>query len=245
MKTVLVTGGSTGIGSSIVERFAKENYNVVFTYNNNYEKACELQEEVISKYNVKCMTIKCDLKNEDEINNLVNLVYKEFNNIDVLVNNAALELTTEFTNKTKQDFIDVLNVNLVGPFLLSRLVGNKMFENKEGKIINISSNNALDKYDPSTLEYDASKAGLISLTHNLSLQYAPYVNVNAVCPGWINSDKVKKLNEELDGMLESEESKKILKQRFGECEEVADLVFFLVQANYINNEIIRIDGGVM
>jgi 3-oxoacyl-[acyl-carrier protein] reductase len=158
MKTVLVTGGSTGIGSSIVERFAKQNYNVVFTYNTNYEKASKLQEEVISKYNVKCMTIKCNLKNEDEINSLVESIYKEFNNIDVLVNNAALELTTEFTNKTKQDFIDVLNVNLVGPFLLSRLVGNKMFENKEGKIINISSNNALDKYDPSTLEYDASKA---------------------------------------------------------------------------------------
>ena len=245
MKTVLITGGATGIGSFIVEEFAKENYNIIFTYNNNFDLANKLEEKITSKYNVKCMTIKCDLKNEEEINKMIRLVYSNFNNIDVLVNNAALELTNNFEEKTKEDFLNVLNINLVGPFLLSRIIGDKMFENKTGKIINISSNNALDKYDPSTLEYDASKAALISLTHNLALKYAPYVNVNAVAPGWIMSEKVEELNNSLDGMLEKEESKKILKQRFGTPKEVAELVVFLSKADYINNEVIRIDGGVM
>ena len=245
MKTVLITGGATGIGSFIVEEFAKENYNIIFTYNNNFDLANKLEEKITSKYNVKCMTIKCDLKNEEEINKMIRLVYSNFNNIDVLVNNAALELTNNFEEKTKEDFLNVLNINLVGPFLLSRIIGDKMFENKTGKIINISSNNALDKYDPSTLEYDASKAALISLTHNLALKYAPYVNVNAVAPGWIMSEKVEELNNNLDGMLEKEESKKILKQRFGTPKEVAELVVFLSKADYINNEVIRIDGGVM
>ena len=237
----LVTGGSVGIGAAICEELAKNNCNVVIQYNSHEKEANALCEKLISEYNVKCMTIKCNLENVDEINNL----FEEVKFVDILVNNAAIELTDDFNNKTKDTFIKTLNVNLIAPFLLSKHYGKIMFDNKFGRIINISSNNALDKYDPITLEYDASKAALISLTHNLSLEFAPYVSVNAVCPGWIKSDKVKKLNDELNGMLEIEESKKILKQRFGEPSEVARLVVFLSLNDYINNEVIRIDGGVL
>lgn len=237
----LVTGATSGIGSAICTELAKLNCNIIIHYNSNEDKANLLKEELISKYNVKCMTIKCNLENESEINNL----FEEVKFVDILVNNASLELNSDLLDKTKESFNKTLNINLVAPFLLSKHYGKIMYDNKWGRIINISSNNALDKYDPVTLEYDASKTGLISLTHNLAKYFSPYVSVNAVCPGWIMSDKVKSLNDNLDGMLELEESKNILKQRFGEVEEVARLVAFLCLNDYINNETIRIDGGTL
>ena len=237
----LVTGATSGIGSAICTELAKLNCNIIIHYNSNEDKANLLKEELISKYNVKCMTIKCNLENESEINNL----FEEVKFVDILVNNASLELNSDLLDKTKESFNKTLNINLVAPFLLSKHYGKIMYDNKWGRIINISSNNALDKYDPVTLEYDASKMGLISLTHNLAKYFSPYISVNAVCPGWIMSDKVKSLNDNLDGMLELEESKNILKQRFGETEEVARLVAFLCLNDYINNEIIRIDGGTL
>lgn len=237
----LVTGATSGIGSAICTELAKLNCNIIIHYNSNENKANLLKEELISKYNVKCMTIKCNLENESEINNL----FEEVKFVDILVNNASLELNSDLLDKTKESFNKTLNINLVAPFLLSKHYGKIMYDNKWGRIINISSNNALDKYDPVTLEYDASKTGLISLTHNLAKYFSPYISVNAVCPGWIMSDKVKSLNDSLDGMLELEESKNILKQRFGEVEEVARLVAFLCLNDYINNETIRIDGGTL
>lgn len=236
----LITGCTSGIGSSVAHILAQNNYDIIIHYNSNEEKAISLKSELESKYSIKCRLVKCDLRNEEEINALCSSI----DSIDVLVNNAALEFNTDFNDKTKNDFLDVLNVNLVGPFLLSRNLGNKMYQNKKGCIINISSNNGIDQYDPATLEYDAAKAGLISLTHNLAKEYSPYVNVNAIAPGWILSDKVDKLNKELDGMLEKTESERILKKRFGTPDEVASLVYFLINNPYINNEVIRIDGGI-
>ena len=236
----LITGCTSGIGSSVAHILAQNNYDIIIHYNSNEEKAISLKSELESKYSIKCRLVKCDLRNEEEINALCSSI----DSIDVLVNNAALEFNTDFNDKTKNDFLAVLNVNLVGPFLLSRNLGNKMYQNKKGCIINISSNNGIDQYDPATLEYDASKAGLISLTHNLAKEYSPYVNVNAIAPGWILSDKVDKLNKELDGMLEKTESERILKKRFGTPDEVASLVYFLINNPYINNEVIRIDGGI-
>lgn len=242
-KTILITGASSSIGKEIALKFMKENYNLVLTYNNNQDSILELKE-YLDKNKVNYIIEKCDLTKEEDINKLFNLAKEKYQKIDILVNNAALELLTDFNLKTKENFMDVLNVNLVGPFLLSRLVGNLMYEQKSGKIINIVTNNAIDQYDANTLEYDTSKSALVTLTHILAKHYAPYINVNAIAPGWIMSDKVKKLNDDLNGMLEIEESKNILKNRFGNCSEVADLVFFLSTADYINSEVIRIDGGL-
>ena len=237
----LVTGATSGIGSAICTELAKLNCNIIIHFNSNEDKANLLKEELTSKYNVKCMTIKCNLENESEINKL----FEEVKFVDILVNNASLELNSDLLDKTKESFNKTLDINLVAPFLLSKHYGKIMYDNKWGRIINISSNNALDKYDPVTLEYDESKAELISLTHNLAKYFSPHVSINVVCLGWIMSDKVKKLNNSLDEMLESEEAKNILKNCFGNCDDVPNLVIFLCLNDYINNETIRIDGGVL
>lgn len=240
-KTALITGSNRGIGKAIAKDLARNNCNIVINYCNHEEEAKKLQEEIIKIYNVEVIIIKCDLSNEDEIKNMINQVINKFGKIDILVNNAGIAIDTLFEDKTKENFMKTLEINLVGAFLVSKYVGYHMLENRYGKIINIASTNAINSYYPMSLDYDASKAGLISLTHNLAVQYAPYINVNAVAPGWVNTD----MNKELDKSFIEEENKKILLNRFANPEEIASVVSFLAsdEAKYINNEVIRVDGG--
>lgn len=243
-KIALITGASGGIGEHIAIKLASQNCNVVIHYNQNEENAKKVEENC-KDYGIKTLLIRADLSNEEDIKNMIDKIINEFGKIDILINNAALEANSDFKDKTKESFKKVLDVNLIGTFLVTKYASKYMLENKYGKIVNITSNNAINKYDPSTMEYDASKVGIISLTHNFALEFAPYINVNAVAPGWVLTEKVKELNKSLDGMLELEESKKILINRFTLPEEVASLVSFLVsdEARAINNEIIKIDGG--
>lgn len=244
-KVVFVTGSAKGIGAACIKKFALEGYNVVIHYRSSETSARKLENWIKENTNSQTLLLKNDIQNEEEVKKMVTKIIDAFGHIDVLVNNAALEINSEFEEKNAQNFLKVLNTNLVGTFLVSKYVSKWMLEKKTGKIINITSNNAINQYDPSTLEYDASKAGMISLTHNLALQLAPYINVNAVAPGWVMTEKVKELNDSLDGMLEQEESKHILIQRFAYPEEVASLVYFLSaeEARSINNQVITIDGG--
>ena len=235
---VLVTGSSKGIGRETIKYFAKNGYDVVINYNNSESEALALQKE-IEEYNVKSLVIKCDITNEDDVNYMVDKIMDNFKTIDVLVNNAGIAIDTTFEDKTVENFRKTLDVNLIGPFILSRLVGDIMYKNKTGVIINISSTNGIDTTYPESLDYDASKAGLISLTHNLAIHYAPYVRVNAICPGWVNTE----MNKELDKDFIKEEESKILLNRFAEAEEIAEAIYNIVNSKYINDEIIRVDGG--
>lgn len=115
-------------------------------------------------------------------------------------------------------------------------------ENKSGKIINVSSTNGINTFFPSSIDYDASKVAIINLTYNLAIQFAPYINVNAVAPGWVNTE----MNKELPKDLIEEETEKIYKKRFAEPEEIAKVICFLASedAEYINGTVIKVDGGM-
>lgn len=240
-KVVLITGASRGIGASTAKLFAKNNYDVVINYNNSEEQALDLSKELEQEFNIKTLVIKADVSNEYEVKNMVEKVISTFGYIDVLVNNAGVAIDTTLEDKSVDNFQKILNINLIGTFLVSKYVGKYMLKRTCGNIINVSSTNGIDTIYEESMDYDASKAGVISLTKNFALAYAPYIRVNAVAPGWVNTD----MNKELDENFIDREKEKILLNRFAKPEEIASVIYFLAtpEASYINSEIIRIDGG--
>ena len=240
-KIVLITGASKGIGRSIAIEFAKNGYNIILNYNNSIDEAKELKILLEEKYKIECLDIKADITIEEEIDNMINKAIEKFNHIDVLVNNAAIAIDTTFEDKTKENFQKILDTNLIGTFLVSKKVAKYMKEKEKGCIINISSTNGIDTYYPYGLDYDASKAGVISLTKNLAVELAPNIRVNTIAPGWVNTEMSKDLSEE----FRKEECNKILLNRFAEDYEIAKVIYFLSteDASYINGSIIRVDGG--
>ena len=237
----LVTGSNRGIGRSCVLEFAKSGVNVIINYCHHEKEAKDLVQEIKDNYAVEAMAIKCDVSKEEEVEAMVNKIVDTFGGIDILVNNAGISRDSLLLDKNMVEFKRILDVNLVGTYLCSKYVGRIMLNAKKGKIINISSTNALDTFYPESCDYDASKAGVISLTHNLAREFAPFINVNCVCPGWVKTAMSKGLSLE----QVKEENKKILLGRFAEADEIAKVVVFLAsaKANYINDSIIRVDGG--
>lgn len=237
----LVTGSNRGIGRSCIEAFAKAGASVVINYCHHEEEAKELEKYIKENYSVDVLTIKCDISKEDEVETMVNTVVDAFGGIDILVNNASVCRDSLLLDKNVKEFKRILDVNLIGTYLMSKYVGKVMLESKKGKIINIASTNALDTYYPESCDYDASKAGVISLTHNLAREFAPFISVNCICPGWVKTD----MNKDLSYEQINEEKKKILLGRFAEAEEISKVVLFLAsnKASYINDSIIRVDGG--
>jgi len=236
-KIVLVTGASKGLGEKIAKEFLNDNDIVYVNYNTTS------LEEVKKKYSLfnNAKFIKCDVSSEEEVKKMLSIINEEQGHLDVLVNNAAITLDNDYFDKNKDEFNKVLETNLIGPFLTSKYASNIMLESKKGTIINISSTNAIDTNEIYSMDYDASKAGVNSLTHNFAVLLAPYVNVNAIAAGWIHTD----MNQNLDEEFILDENKKILLGRFAEVDEIANVVKFLAsdEASYVNNSIIRVDGG--
>lgn len=241
-KVVLVTGGAQGIGKAIVNELAKNGYDIVINYLTSENAANALKEKIVQEYGVRCLCIQADVSKEDEVDQMVSLIEKKLGGVDILINNAAIDLSNLFHLKTAEEMRRTLDVNVVGAFNCSKRVYRHMLDKEYGRIINISSTNGMNTYYPMCIDYDASKAALISLTHNLAFEFAPYIHVNCIAPGFIGTEN------ELDGYDEEflkEEEEKIMVNRYGKPEEVAYLVKFLIsdEANYINNTVIRIDGG--
>lgn len=238
---VLVTGGSRGIGEAISREFAKKGYNVIINFKNSIDRAEELKEELEAEYGVSVMLAQADITDEVSVENMIDEIITELGSIDVLVNNAGIVIDREFEDRTLQDWKQTLNVNLIAPFLLTKLVGSEMVKQEHGSIVNISSTNGINTYYPTSVDYDASKAGLISLTYDSAVQFAPYVRVNCVAPGWVNTE----MNDELPEDFVKSETERILVKRFAEPEEIAKAVYFLASedASFINGTVLKVDGG--
>ncbi len=240
-KVVLVTGSSRGIGRSIAVKFAKEGASVIINYKSNENEAKAITE-IISSYTSDCMCIQADVSKEKDVKRMIDDIIEKYGHIDILVNNAGIAIDNDFQNRHVKDWQETLNTNLIGVFLTSKYAGKYMLENQYGKIINISSTNGIDTIYPYSIDYDASKAGLINMTKNLAIEFAPFINVNAVAPGWVDTG----MNDDLSKSYLKSEMEKTLLKRFAEPEEVANVVLFLASdlARYIDGETIRVDGGL-
>ena len=237
MKTVFISGASRGLGAIIAKTFASNNYNIIINYNKSEHEAINLKKDLESKYNIKCFLYKCDVSNEFEVKDMFLKIKGEIGNIDCVINNAGISLDNNLIDKTADEFMKVISVNLLGTYLISKYSLEVL---KKGCIINIASNNVYEGSYIESIDYDASKAGVISLTHSLARFLAPNIRVNAVAPGWILTDMTK----DLDLNFKKCEEDKILLKRFGKSEEIADAVYFLASNEYVNDCILRIDGGI-
>ena len=240
-KVALITGGSRGIGEAISKKFASAGYNIIINFKQSVERAQKLKIQLEKDFNIEVMLSQANLSKEKDIINMIDECMKKFGKIDVLVNNAGIVIDKEFEDRTVEDWKNTLDVNLIAPFLLTKIVGKEMMKQKKGSIINISSTNGINTYYPSSVDYDASKSGLISLTYDSAVQYSPYVRVNCIAPGWVNTE----MNKELEEDFIKSETEKILVKRFGEPEEIANVVVFLAsdEASFINSAVIKVDGG--
>ncbi len=244
MKTVLVTGGSRGIGKAIVYAFAKEGYNVILNYNSSDQSARDIVEDLKNCDGVVEM-FKADISNRDEVNSMMEYAVKEFGKIDVLVNNAGICNVKLFTEITEQDWENIMQVNLKGVFNVTQAaLRYSMIKEKDGSIINISS---IDGIAGSSCEvaYSTSKAGVIGFTKALAKELAlSNITVNAVAPGAINTDMLRK-NYSMEDLALTKSM--IPMERFGRPEEVAELVMFLAGegARYITGQVISPNGGLL
>lgn len=239
-KIALITGASGGIGKATALLFAKEGAKVAVNYFSSENEAKSVVEE-IKKIGSEAIAIKCDVSSEEQVISMVNQVLSKFGSIDILVNNAGIVFDVPFLERTVEQWRKTLDVNLLGTFLCSKYASEPLKKTNNGKIINISSTNAIDCFSPEAMDYDASKAGIIILTRDFAKELAPEIRVNAIAPGWVDT----KMNKNLPQDFIDEEIENIYLKRFAKPEEIAKAILFLASddASYITGSILKVDGG--
>jgi len=242
-RTAIVTGARRGIGRAIALALAKEGANVVVS--DTSQEDCEKVVAEIEGLGRRGLALKCNVTSRSEVEDMVRKAAAEFGKIDILVNNAGIISFKPFLELTDEDWDNTLNVNLKGQFLCARTVAKEMVKNKWGRIINIASisSGGCGIAFPLIAHYTASKGGVIALTEALALELtAQGINVNAICPGAIDTDMVKGVKE--SGQLE-QILLRIPKGRIGQPEDIANLAVFLASedSDYISGAAIVIDGG--
>jgi len=239
-KAAIVTGAAQGIGKAIAARLVKDGMRVAIV-DINQEAAVAAAEELAGQYGADTMAVQCDVSQEEQVNTAVQKVLERFGTVDVLVNNAGiLSLKKPFVEYTKADWDKIFGINFMGDVFFCKAVIPTMKEKKSGRIINMASQSAETGGLAASPIYAASKAAVWCMTKSLAGEMGPYqVTVNAVAPGFIRTEMTEDINE-------NEWKKQIPAGRFGEPEEVADLVSFLVSPNasYITGEVISINGGL-
>jgi 3-oxoacyl-[acyl-carrier protein] reductase len=242
-KTAIVTGARRGMGRAIALAMAREGANVVVS--DISQEDCQKVVDEIEKLGRKGLALKCDVSSSNDVENMVKKTVAEFGRVDILVNNAGILTFKPFLELTDEDWDRTLNVNLKGQFLCARAAARVMAKNKWGRIINIASisSGGCGIAFPLIAHYTASKGGVVALTEALALELTSQgINVNAICPGAIDTDMAKGTKE--SGQL-AQVLARIPKGRLGQPEEIASLAVFLAseESDYISGAAIVIDGG--
>lgn len=237
-KTVIITGGSRGIGETIVKELAKEGYNIILNYNKSEQKAKKIQEECTKKgQNVEIF--QADVSKREEVKKLVNFTIRKFKNIDILINNAGVSQTKLFTDITQEDWNTIINTNLTSAFHMCQEVLPNMIHNKNGCIINISSIWGITGA-ACEVHYSVAKAGLDGLTKALAKEVGPSnIKVNSIAPGIIETEMNKNISQSDKNDIISE----IPLGRIGNTIEIAKTVKWLIENEYITGQIISVNGG--
>ncbi len=238
MKTVIVTGGSRGIGAAIVKELAKDNYNVVLNYNNSAELAEQIQKE-LNEQNITIEIFKADVSKREEVKKLVQFTLEKYKNIDVLINNAGIDQIKPFMDITDEEWNRMMQVNLNSVFHCSQEVLNNMIHNKKGCIINISSIWGITGAS-CEVHYSTSKAAIDGFTRALAKEMGlSNIRINSIAPGIIATDMNKDFSEEELNEIKNE----IPLGRIGEKIDVIRCVKWLIEDNYTTGQVISPNGG--
>ncbi len=241
-KTAIVTGGTRGIGKAIVYELAKNKYNIGLNFLKSFELAEKIKKELEDYFKIKVILLQGDVSNESYVKRIVDSFIIEFGKIDLLVNNAGITKDNLILRMSLEDFMKVLNTNLVSAFLMTKEILPYMIKEKNGVIINISSVVGIFG-NKGQGNYSASKGGLISFTKSIAKEVASRnIRVNAIAPGFIETEMTEALVEEIKEKILG----MIPLKRFGKPEDVAKLVTFLASddSSYITGQIFLVDGGL-
>lgn len=235
-KSVLITGAAKGLGRSMAIEFAHRGYDVTITYNKSKIEAEDLLEHLKQNYEGNFAAYEVNLLDEEACSQLV----KKFTRLDVLINNASFNEDKNYDEFTKEDFLNTYVTNVVAPYLLANSF-KELLKTSHGSIVNIASTNGIDTMYKESIPYDAAKAALINLTKNLSVALAPEIRVNALAPGWIETEATSNMDSKFKSIGENS----CLLHRFANPEEIAKTAYFIASedSSYMTGSIVRIDGG--
>jgi len=240
MKTAFVTGSSRGIGKAIVLLLAREGYRIIL-HGSRMSKALEKTEYELRKLGVTTLTSCFDISDKVDVETACSSFIEKIDKVDVLVNNAGISKDKTFLKMSYEEWDGVVRTNLYGTFYVTKQLLPNMISQKFGRIINISSI-AAERGAYGKSNYAAAKAGIIAMTKSLALEVGRYnITVNAVCPGFINTDMAESIPTRYRDQFLSQ----IALARIGKPSEVASLIAFLASSNssYITGAVIDINGG--
>ncbi|WP_431028049.1 3-oxoacyl-[acyl-carrier-protein] reductase [Lysinibacillus sp. LZ02] len=238
-KVAIVTGASRGIGAEIAKTLAKNGAKVVATYQQGTECMLEVVQQ-IEKNDGTVLAVQANVAVPEDTQKLIDETIKHFGKVDILINNAGITKDRSFRKMKKEDWDQVLDVNLTGVFNTTKQVIEHMLEQKFGRIINISSIVGQAGAFGQT-NYAATKAGLLGFTKSLALETASKgITVNAICPGYIETEMVAEMPEDVKQSIVS----KVPIPRLGQPGEVAEAVLYLAQASFVTGQAINVNGGL-